>query len=65
MQLSMFQEVVPIPSCEYLVCEKYPTARAVADEYLREVRLWKSRNPQKDFHTIISPEWVAYVEANL
>lgn len=55
-------EVVPIPECHELMERNgYKTPQALADEMVREVRVWKENNPGKDVMEIITPEWKEYI----
>jgi hypothetical protein len=45
--------------------KRYKTPGDVAQEMLRECRLWKSKNPDKDVMDIITPDWANYIKQNL
>lgn len=58
--------IEPIPECDALIDGKrYKTPGDVAQEMLRECRLWKRNNPGKNVMDIITPDWVKYIKQNL
>ena len=64
--LELFPNIEPIPDCEALIDGKrYKTPGDVAQEMLRECRLWKSKTPDKDVMDIITPDWANYIKQNL
>ena len=55
-------EIVPIPECSGLMAMSgYKTPQALADEMVREARIWQKRNPGKDVMEVITPDWKEYV----
>lgn len=55
-------EIVPIPECSGLMnLSGYKTPEALADEMVREARVWQSRNPGKGVMEIIPPDWKEYI----
>lgn len=55
-------EIVPIPECSGLMAMSgYKTPQALADEMVREARIWQKRNPSKDVMEIITPDWKEYI----
>ena len=64
--LELFPNIEPIPECDALIDGKrYKTPGDVAQEMLRECRLWKRNNPGKNVMDIITPDWVKYIKQNL
>lgn len=59
-------DIEPIPECAYLIDgEKYRTPKDVANEMLRECKVWQKNNPGKNVMDIIAPDWAKYIEQNL
>lgn len=55
-------EIVPIPECSGLMAMSgYKTPQALADEMVREARIWQKRNPGKDVMEVITPDWKEYI----
>ena len=64
--LALFADIEPIPECDYLIDGKrYKTPGDVANEMLRECRMWQKNNPGKNVMDIITPDWVKYIKQNL
>nr|DAT40447.1 MAG TPA: hypothetical protein [Caudoviricetes sp.] len=64
--LGLFTDIEPIPECENLIDGKrFRTPGNVADEMLRECRIWQKNNPGKNVIDIIPPNWVKYIIQNL
>lgn len=56
------EEIVPIPDCTFLMdVTGLRTPTEVADEMVREARIWKERNQGKDVMDVITPEWKEYI----
>lgn len=64
-KLTLFGEVVPIPECSHLMLERYGSAERIAQLMVEAARKWKRQHPKKDVFEILSPEWRAYVKANI
>ncbi len=62
----MFLGIEPIPECESLLDGKrYKKPGDVANEMLRECRLWQKNNPGKNVMDIITPNWAKFIKQNL
>lgn len=56
------EEIVPIPDVPFLMdVTGLRTPTEVADEMVREARIWQERNPGKDVMDVITPEWKEYI----
>lgn len=63
--LELFADIEPIPECESMLDGKrYRKPGDVANEMLRECRLWQKNNPSKNVMDIIPPNWVKFVKQN-
>lgn len=63
-------ELVPVPDCTDLIGyfgkrRGFDTPAKVANEMIREARVWQGKNPEKDVLEVITPDWRDYVRANL
>lgn len=66
MTLGLFDDVIPIPECDALIDGKrYRTPGDVAQEMLRECRVWQKNNPERDVMDIVTPDWAMYIKQNL
>ena len=62
----LFPGIEPIPECESLLDGKrYKKPGDVANEMLRECRLWQKNNPGKNVMDIITPNWAKFIKQNL
>lgn len=56
------EDLTPIPDCAFLMeITGYKTPREVADEVIKEAKMWVKNNPEKDVRSILTPEWIDYV----
>jgi len=56
------KEIVPIPDCTFLMdVTGLRTPTEVANEMVREARVWQENNPGKDVTDVITPEWKEYI----
>lgn len=56
------KEIVPIPDCSFLMdVTGLGTPIEVANEMVREARVWQENNPGKDVMDVITPEWKEYI----
>lgn len=63
-------ELVAVPDCTDLIeligrRRGFNTPAMVANEMVREARIWQGKNPDKDVLEVITPDWREYVRANL
>lgn len=66
MQLSFEFDVIPIPECLGLMeLTKFKHPIDVADEMVREARLWQEKHPGRDVMEIITPDWKEYIKNRL
>lgn len=67
MQLSLeFEDVIPIPECSGLMeLTKFKCPIDLADEMVREARLWQEKHPDRDVMEIIIPDWKEYIKNRL
>lgn len=76
MQLSFeFDDMVPIPECgellelhNYLMkdpAKKIETPAELANEMVRELKLWQEKNPGRDVIDIVPPNWKEYIKNRL
>ena len=60
--LDFIKEIVPIPDCSFLMdVTGLGTPIEVANEMVREARVWQENNPGKDVMDVITPEWKEYI----
>lgn len=65
-ELELFSDLEPIPECgDLLDGKRFINPSDVANEMLRECRLWQKNNPGKDVMDIVTPDWAKYIEQNL
>lgn len=66
-QLSfVFDEIIPIPECSGLMeMTKFKRPIDLADEMVREAKLWQQKHPDRDIMDIITPEWKEYIKSRL
>lgn len=56
------EEIVPIPDCTFLMdVTGLRTPTEVANEMVREARVWQENNPGKDVMDVITPKWKEYI----
>lgn len=67
MQLALeFEDVIPIPECRELIeLTKFKRPIDVADDMVREARLWQEKHPDRDVMEIITPDWKEYIKSRL
>lgn len=63
-------EIVPVPDSSEIIehfgkSRGFNTPAKVANEMIREARLWQGKNPDKNVLEVITPDWQEYVRANL
>jgi hypothetical protein len=65
--LGLFTDIEPIPECATNLIDgkRFRTPLDVANEMLRECRIWQKNNPGKNVMDIITPDWVKYIKQNL
>lgn len=70
-QIYLFDDVlVPVPDCADLIeifgrRRGFNTPSKVANEMVREARVWQRNNPGKDVLEIVTQDWREYIKANL
>ena len=70
-QLDLFDgQVVPIPDCTDLIeffgkRSGFNSPLKVADEMLREARMWQDSHPKESVLDIIPPNWKEFIKANI
>lgn len=68
MQLSFeFDDVIPIPDCSGImeITKKYKRPIDVANEMVRQAKLWQQKHPDRDVMEIITPDWKEYIKSRL
>lgn len=66
MQLSFEFDVIPIPECSGLMeLTKFKRPIDLANEIVREAKLWLRKYPDGDVMDIITPEWKEYIKNRL
>ena len=67
MQLSLvFDDIIHIPECSVLMkMTKFKRPMDLANEMVREVKLWQQKNPDRDVMEIVSPAWKEYIKSRL
>ncbi|MBR4533908.1 MAG: hypothetical protein IKO85_05125 [Bacteroidaceae bacterium] len=66
----LFDDVATIPDCSDLIDtfgrkRGFNTPVKVANEMMREARLWQERHPNEDVCEVIPPNWKEYVQQNI
>lgn len=66
-ELSLFRDddIVPIPKCSNIALEKWGTPERVAQLMVEAARRWKQQHPRQNVLDVVSPDWRAYIIANL
>lgn len=66
-ELSLFrdEDIVPIPECSNIALEKWGTPERVAQLTVEAARRWKQQHPRQNVLDVVSPDWRAYIKANL
>lgn len=67
MQLSLlFDNIIPIPECDGLMeMTKFKRPIDVAEEMVREAKLWQQKHPDRNVMEIITPDWKEYIKSRL